>query len=606
MTTQADGQLAHRSSASAPEGALRPELTPPSRKTVQLSPVPVERFADYSIVAKIGQGGMAEVFLAMTEGPSGFRKLLVLKKLHAHLNEEPEQVEMFLTEATLAARLHHPNIVQTNEVGHFEGRHYMAMEYLDGQPLDRVMTRLRKEESCLSLEMTVALACEALEGLHYAHEARDFDGAPLGIVHRDVSPHNLFVTHDGQVKLLDFGIAKTSALDSHTRNGVIRGKLSYIAPEQARCEQVDRRADVWSMGVTLWQCLSGQRLFQGETELAVLRAALRDEIPLLSDVANDIPEELATIVDRALRRDRERRYPTALELKLELESWLLTRPPLSLRPALSGLMNSLFNDQIEARKQLIAACFSQVARLEQGAMGSARPTRARDSSTRLEPATVPLPTTRNGRRRWGMAALASCGALAVALAVVSLDQPTAARPASSLGAGAVASLPARPLVAAPNSAGLAERAAARSQTPEPASAKAVPPASPQPAKSAQPSGWQRAAGSGSREIGAVRAHRHAQPAAASHETPAQPSSVPEPVVPVPSELEPKRGHLSLDTVPYSVVTLDGQRLGITPLEVELTAKTHTLTLRNPEHGVETHYQVTIKAGEKIERRIALE
>src|SRR4051794_26091703 len=189
-------------------------------------------FGKYRLIAELGHGGMADVFLAVARGPIGFNKLLVVKRLKANLVDEPEYVAMLGDEARLAARLNHPNVVQTNEVGQEGDQYFIAMEYLDGQPLHRVLTRSEKKER-MPLAMHLRIVCDVLSGLHYAHELADFDGSPLNVVHRDVTPQNIFVTYDGQVKLVDFGIAKASGRDGETKTGIVKGKVTYMGPEHA-------------------------------------------------------------------------------------------------------------------------------------------------------------------------------------------------------------------------------------------------------------------------------------------------------------------------------------------------------------------------------------
>ena len=202
---------------------------------------------------------MAEVLLAATRG-NGVVKLSVLKCLWPELAEDAEFIEMFLDEARLCARLAHPNVVQTHEVLQHEGRLALAMEYLDGQPLTRVLARLGSSPA-FALPTRLSIVTSILAALEYAHELTDFDGRPLGVVHRDVSPHNVFVTYDGHVKLIDFGVAKTLAASHQTRPGGFKGKLAYLAPETVRGEGLDRRADIFSVGVMLWEILAGRRLW---------------------------------------------------------------------------------------------------------------------------------------------------------------------------------------------------------------------------------------------------------------------------------------------------------------------------------------------------------
>ncbi|RYE83091.1 MAG: serine/threonine protein kinase [Myxococcales bacterium] len=203
-------------------------------------------FGKYRLVAELGHGGMANVFLAASTGPASVTKLLVLKQIRPEMAGDPAFVEMFLDEARLAARVNHPNVVQTLEVGEASGHYYLAMEFLDGQPLSRIQGREAAEQ--LTLSQRLRILVDALGGLHHAHELRHYDGSSLGVVHRDATPQNIFVTYDGQVKVVDFGVAKAATSSGQTSAGVIKGKLSYMAPEQARGEPIDRRADVFSVG----------------------------------------------------------------------------------------------------------------------------------------------------------------------------------------------------------------------------------------------------------------------------------------------------------------------------------------------------------------------
>ncbi len=231
----------------------------------------------YAPVARLGTGGMADVFLTLAHGPQGVNKLSVVKRLR-----DPENValtEMFLDEARLAARLNHPNIVHTYEVGEARGEYFIAMEYLEGQPLNQLLKKLESRCEGLSEPFVAFIAIQALKGLHYAHEFCDFDGTPLGVVHRDVSPHNLFVTYGGEIKLLDFGIAKAAVNLTHTEDGVLKGKIRYMAPEQATGTDVDRRADIFAFGVVFWEMLARRALFTG-APLSILTRIVNEEIPL--------------------------------------------------------------------------------------------------------------------------------------------------------------------------------------------------------------------------------------------------------------------------------------------------------------------------------------
>jgi serine/threonine protein kinase len=275
----------------------------------------------YRLIAELGHGGMAEVFLAVVRGPAGFNKLVVLKQIRPQLAEDPELLDMFLDEARLAARLNHPNVVQTNEVGQERGRYFIAMEYLEGQPLNRVLHRLQRDGG-LPLHLHLRAVSEVLAGLHHAHEIADYDGTPLGVVHRDVTPHNIFITYDGQVKVVDFGIAKALNSSSETRTGVLKGKVAYMAPEQARGEPVDRRADLFSIGILLWEAATGTRMWKGVPDLSLLQRLLNGDIPTPRSISPDVPERLEAIILKCLALDREDRYATALDLQAALDAHL--------------------------------------------------------------------------------------------------------------------------------------------------------------------------------------------------------------------------------------------------------------------------------------------
>ncbi|WP_437725135.1 serine/threonine protein kinase [Sorangium sp. So ce861] len=274
----------------------------------------------YRPIAEIGRGGMADVCLAVARGPAGFNKLVVLKRARAELCEDAEILAMFLDEARLAARLNHPNVVQTYEVGEDGERLFIAMEYLDGQPLSQLRARVGLTD--LSLPVQVRILTDALAGLHYAHELRDFDGTPIHVVHRDASPQNIFVTYDGVIKVVDFGIAKAADSLSETRAGMLKGKVAYMSPEQSRGERVDRRSDVFSVGVILWEAIARRRMWKGYNDLAILGRLGLGELPDLRVAAPDVDPELERICRKALAHAPGDRYATAVELHADLERWL--------------------------------------------------------------------------------------------------------------------------------------------------------------------------------------------------------------------------------------------------------------------------------------------
>jgi eukaryotic-like serine/threonine-protein kinase len=274
----------------------------------------------YRLIGALGHGGMADVYLAIADGPEGFRKLCVVKTLKSSMAQDEDFRTMFLDEARLAARLNHPNVVQTFEVDDSEGRLLLAMEYIEGQPMSRARKRLAPEQ--FPLTAYIRALCEVLDALEYSHNLCDFDGSSLGIVHRDVSPHNVMVGYDGRVKLVDFGIAKSAAAVQMTQAGVLKGKVSYMAPEQAVLANLDGRADVFSVGVMLWEAIAGKRLGEGLSAHDVLVRRIEGKDPPIAAVVPDVDPELASICDRAMAKPLGRRFASAAEMQAELERWL--------------------------------------------------------------------------------------------------------------------------------------------------------------------------------------------------------------------------------------------------------------------------------------------
>jgi serine/threonine protein kinase len=287
-----------------------------------IAPSVGKRGPRYQPIAQIGRGGMAEVLLAMMDAGCGAKRLVVLKRIWPELATDPEFMTMFLDEARLSVRMNHPNVVRTYEVLARGAEATIAMEYLDGQPLTRVMNRLRGTAE-LSIPLRLRILMSVLAGLEHAHTLTDLDGQPLEVVHRDVSPHNVFVTYDGQVKLVDFGVAKTLAASHHTRPGALKGKLAYMAPEQLQPVEVDRRADLFAVGVMLWEMLAGRRLWQGMNEVQIVSqlAAGLPFPPLPTD--GEFPPGLDAICEQALHPNPQYRYQTAAEMEEDLERVLI-------------------------------------------------------------------------------------------------------------------------------------------------------------------------------------------------------------------------------------------------------------------------------------------
>ncbi|HEY5935416.1 MAG TPA: tetratricopeptide repeat protein [Kofleriaceae bacterium] len=311
----------------------------------------------YELVATIGKGGMASVILARTRGPAGFEKLVVIKVIHPHLAKDEAAVAMLLDEARLAALIDHPNVVHTHELGEAHGTFYIVMEYLAGESFHQV---LRRASSIPPGELAVALhphlagriVSDACEGLHAAHELVDFQGRKRGIVHRDVSPGNIVVLYSGAVKVVDFGIAKAHGRVTNTGDGDIKGKFGYMSPEQINNEPMDRRSDVFALGVVLWEALAMRRLFYNDSVGATLMQILNGKRVPPSHHQPGVPRALDDIALRALSPDPRARFQTATEMKqaIDDEIW---RSRMGVGE-IQKYMTALFADRIEQRRLLIA------------------------------------------------------------------------------------------------------------------------------------------------------------------------------------------------------------------------------------------------------------
>ena len=312
-----------------------------------------ERIGRYELCFELASGGMASVYLARIHGASGFEKLVALKRIHRHLAKDPGYVDMFLDEARIASRITHPNVCSVFDFGEADGEYYIAMEYLVGESLSRLCARVaRDKQQCRSPLFPLRMAgiiADACEGLHAAHELKDANGDLLHVVHRDVSPRNLFVTYDGAAQVVDFGIASARQRVHHTATGKLKGTFAYMAPEQLTADPIDRRVDIWALGVTLWEMLAVKRLFKGDTTANTVFSVMYDEIKSPSSDRSQVPKELGQIVLKALQRDPAKRYQTAREMGRELRKFLGTQEHVIGPAELSDWMKELF-PQGEARK----------------------------------------------------------------------------------------------------------------------------------------------------------------------------------------------------------------------------------------------------------------
>jgi serine/threonine-protein kinase len=281
----------------------------------------------YRLREKIGSGGMAEVFRATGEGPEGFERTFVVKRIHPHLSHEPEFVRMFVDEAKISARVLHPNVVQVFEFAFHEGSHYIVMEPVDGVDMARLLRRLEQRGEVAPPTFVAELGRQVCRGLDFAHTLTDADGTPLGIVHRDVTPPNIMAGWNGTVKILDFGLARAvrELRSNLTEAGTLKGKMSYVAPEQLEGRPADARTDVFSLGVVLHELLSGQRLFVGENDLETLRMVREMPVPRPSLRNSDVKPALEAAVMRALARDPDQRFRSAAEMADALDAVVLRK-----------------------------------------------------------------------------------------------------------------------------------------------------------------------------------------------------------------------------------------------------------------------------------------
>lgn len=373
---------------------VRPDR--PRRRSVgsrEPTPAPPEKIGRYELCFELASGGMASVYLARVDGTPGFQKLVALKRIHPHLANEKDYVEMFLDEARIASRITHANVCSVFDFGEVDGEYYIAMEYLVGEPLSRVHRRVvaNADQRCSPLlpARMVRVIAQACEGLHAAHELRDADGESLHVVHRDVSAENLFVTYDGATQVVDFGIAHARQRVHHTEAGQVKGTFPYMAPEQMTAAIVDRRVDVWALGAVLWELLTLRRLFLRDTDVNTMYAVLSGEIRPPSDYRSDVPAELDEIVLKALRRSPDERWQSAREMGKALRRFLAKQDDLVGPAELADWMAELFPNG-EVRKQRLM----EIARTSDASLASDPPGRARDKSGRRG---IQIPTTA-GRR----------------------------------------------------------------------------------------------------------------------------------------------------------------------------------------------------------------
>jgi TonB family protein len=313
-----------------PAAPAPPVPSPGAEAAPPAAAQPLDRgtaFGSYELLEPIATGGMAEVYRARMRGMEGFEKIVAIKRILPHLSDNDEFVSMFIDEAKLAAQLQHPNIIHIYDLGRIERSYYIAMEYVDGRDLRSLLRLLDEKGTRLPLGLGILVGARLAAALDYAHRKHDLHGHALALVHRDISPQNILISYDGEIKLCDFGIAKAASKASHTRAGALKGKLQYMSPEQAWGKDIDHRSDIFSLGLVIYEMTTGRKAFAGDSELSVLEQVREPHITMPRDIDPAIPPQVERAIMRALRTDREERYQTAAELASDLEGFLLAIRP---------------------------------------------------------------------------------------------------------------------------------------------------------------------------------------------------------------------------------------------------------------------------------------
>ncbi len=557
----------------------------------------------YSLLSRLAVGGMAEIWLARQLGPQGFEKFVVIKRILDGLGSDPEFVGMFLDEARIAAQLNHPHIVQIFDLGEEAGAFYIAMEYLPGENLAAIARGAARQGKTLPAALAVRIIADAAEGLAYAHAKTGADGKLLGIVHRDVSPQNIFVTYDGVVKVLDFGIAKAAIRESQTMAGQIKGKTSYMSPEQARGGTIDGRSDIFALGILLFELVTRTRLFHHPDPFQALQLVAGDDpIPFAHEVRPEVPLELSHIIARALSRDVSQRYATAREFQSALEEWLRGQKIVPGSVELAAYMAESFATRIQERAKLLEAA-------RNGELTPASARAARTSSMESMP-----------------------GGSLPREDITSINELERPRRLRMLAGGVVL------LVA--SLAGILYAVFSMEQVDPPAQTQIQPPLPPAPPVltiETDPPGALimvdgKEAGLSPLTLDTLELGEHSVSATLEGRKPAErqvkldnpgeramvvlalaPEQVAPPPEPKPTPDTPPRqtkkvamGKLTLDTTPWTRVFLRGRKLGDTPLiGVALPAGRHQLKLVNEEKNISTIIEVDIRSGQTTSKKLRL-
>jgi eukaryotic-like serine/threonine-protein kinase len=599
----------------------------------------------YQLVSKLATGGMAEVFLARAEGPMGFEKTLVLKRILPHLAEDPAFVGMFFTEARVAAQLNHPHIVQIFDFGQADGTYYLAMEYIDGPDLRTLSARAVQAQVALPPALCAKIISAACEGLAFAHDFVDpTSGKHLELIHRDISPDNILLSRQGTVKVVDFGIAKATNQSHKTKTGLIKGKIAYMPVEQLQGQQLDRRADVYALGLVLYELLTGRYPFEATTDVSMMQAILFEPLVPASTRRPDLPQALVSVLEKALAKVREQRYPDCVSFQADLERFILSTgqtvgardmaqcveqlcPKGSgvARPNPSDKENIGFSAPLRSPKQTPSsgthrATMAVPLDAAQGPgsqpdtvrawTAPSHPT-AQDTEPPLQPTLIspsrlglpavdsglagqhtepPLQPTLLSPSQRGLPAVQPVKTAAAEQTAVPTKKDTARRAGLAAVVGGL-------VLAAAGSGVVFFRDTSAPQVPAPLAPPApmqampTPPAEPQPVVAAAPQAEPVVAS----PTAPSTAAQPEQPAAASEPVAAQ---APEAAEVQPVRRKASKAKLEFRIRPYATVFLDGKALGQTPLApVQVPIGTHTVRLINRDLGKDVTRDFEVKAGQ---------
>lgn len=540
----------------------------------------VDRVGRYRLLGEIARGGMATVHFARLAAAHGFEKWVAVKLMHEHMSQDETFVRMFHDEARIVSQLNHPNICQVMDFGDDDGRLYLVMEYLHGETLSSVVRAAWRGGKRLPLWFCARIIADAARGLHAAHELKDRSGKHVGLVHRDVSPQNVMVLYDGVGKLMDFGVVRAEGRLTETAAGTLKGKFSYMAPEELRGAESDKRADIWALGVMLWEITCGQRLFRakGEGQTAVL--VLQSDIPDPRSLIEGFPDSLADIIMGCLERDQDERIATAREVAVGLERFLLEAGTLAAPEDVSEVLEEQFPGRAAERR----------AELQQRQARSEPPPRAEEHSSttmsrvREVSSAAPAKPDRRGVLLFFLVVLAA-GLVSAGVVIMSTPDEPLSSPLAQAADPVETEFP----TATPIPAAMTEAPAIGDLVVEPLPGETAEMNAPAAMDSAR-----------------MRPVRHGMRRTPVMDAVVEAPMVEAPMMATPMEAAPEgNGRLNLLSIPSAQVTLGGRAIGRTPLiRYELPSGRHRLTLTAADGSTKT-VSVTIRADETTRQSVSL-